>query len=338
MNKYIVIMAGGSGKRFWPHSTKEKPKQFLKIVGKKTMLQQTISRILKIVPRKNIIIVTNKFQAPLVKEQLPWLSPGNIIAEPKSRNTAPCIGVAAKKIYQADPKGVMIVLPADHVIQDNKKFCDVMIASAVHAAKNKVLVTIGIKPDKPHTGYGYIKLGSKLKQKFYEVDKFAEKPKLPQAKKYYASGKYLWNSGMFVWRADTILNEIKSHMPQLSELLKKRGLNEIYRKAKNISIDYGIMEKTDKAVVREADFNWDDVGNWNAVCAYYPKDSSGNVLRGNCISIDTKESLVVSDKKITAVLGLNNVVVVTTKDAVLVCSKDKVQKVKEIVELLNKKK
>ena len=333
---YVVIMAGGSGKRFWPKSTKENPKQFLAITGKESMLQQTVKRLKGIVQRKNIIIVTNTVQAKIVKKQLPWISSANVIAEPFSKNTAPCVGVAAARIYKKDPSGVMIVLPADHVIKDEVRFRKTLLDSAKYAMKEKVLVTLGILPNCAHTGYGYIRLGKRTGKAFHQVHSFVEKPDVKTAKKYLKSGKYRWNSGMFIWRVDTILEEMKKLMPGLYKLLFKPSLVEIYKKAKDVSIDYGIMEKTRRAVVREADFKWDDVGNWAALEGYFKKDKNGNVIQGKFISKDTKDSIIIGDSKLIATAGVSNMIIVATEDAILICPKDKAQDVKYLADLAQK--
>jgi len=333
VNTYAVIMAGGSGKRFWPRSRKKKPKQFLNIIGKRTMLQQTVERIRPLIPRQNIIVVTNKVQAHLVKQQLPWLPVKNIIAEPRSRNTAPCIAVAAKKIAKTDPAAVMVVLPADHVIKDREKFCRTLKKTIEFARDKRMLVTLGIKPDSPHTGYGYIQLGRKLSSGIYQVKRFTEKPDTKAARRYLVSGNYRWNSGMFLWRTDVILAEIEKHLPKLHRLLKKSSLTEIYDRADDISIDYGIMEKTQRAAVREADFCWDDVGSWAALPTHLRADKQGNVIQGKCISRETKGSIIVNESGLTAVMGVEDLIVVVTKDAVLVSSKDKAQQVKKMAEM-----
>jgi len=335
-NIYVVIMAGGSGERFWPSSRKKCPKQLLPIVSKNSMLQETVNRLKGFADNKNIIIVTNKVQAKAVRKQLPQLPKKNIVVEPFSKNTAPCIGVAADIIGRENPNAVMVVLPADHQIKDAKKFLNTLNQAVRVASEKEALVTLGIKPRFPHTGYGYIKKGEAVAKGFFKIAKFAEKPDIEKAKEYCDSGEYYWNSGMFIWKASVILGEIENYMSSLSKLLKCRNLYKIYKDAENISIDYGIMEKTKKAVVMEAEFPWDDVGSWTAVDAHKEKDLDGNVMEGQVISKDVKNSTVIAKKNLVGIVGLSDIIVIAEKDAILVCPKNRAEDVKHIVGLLKK--
>lgn len=335
VNIYAVVMAGGSGERFWPMSRRKMPKQLLPILSKKSMLQETVARLKGLVPDEKICVVTNKLQADIVKKQLPKIK---IIAEPVSKNTAPCIAVAASMIYKKDPDAVMIILPSDHRIKNVKGFKKTIFRAVMTAYKNNVLITLGIKPKTAHIGYGYIKKGERIDNNSFRVERFTEKPDLGRAKEYVESGKYLWNSGMFIWRADDILKDIKRYMPDLYNLCRRYGPDAVYRKAKNVSIDYGVMEKTRKAGVIEAGFDWDDVGNWAAIDSHLKKDGNKNIINGKVIYRDVENSTIRSDSPLIAVIGLKNIVIVAEKNAVLVCPKERAEEVKHIVSMLKKNK
>lgn len=312
---YAVIMAGGSGERFWPKSRRRLPKQFLPIVSKKSMIEETIGRLKGLVPEDRIYIVTNKIQASLIKGRR------NVVAEPLSRNTAPCIALSARIIQKRDPNAVMVVLPSDHHIKDISRFQDTIRAAV---KLDSVLVTLGIKPTFPHTGYGYIKRGKRLGKGLYKVSRFTEKPDLKTAKRYVTSGKYYWNSGMFIWKVNTILEEIKRYLPDLD--------------SRSISIDYGVMEKTKRAVVLEAGFAWDDVGNWASLDKHKAKDKDGNILQGDVVVRDVNNSIIISEAPLVAGIGIRDMIVVATKDSVLICPKDRAEEVKSIVGMLKENK
>ncbi len=345
MQKYIVIMAGGVGSRFWPRSRKRMPKQLLNIFGKNSMIRDTVERVLPVADYENILIVTNKVQKALIEEQIPELPAENIIAEPRGRNTAPCINLAAEIISKRSGDSVMITLPADHLINDEKKFLEDLEKATDFAENNDALLTFGIKPEYPNTGYGYIKiLSGSENDGVWQVDRFVEKPDIETAKGYLKSGDYLWNSGMFVWRVSVILDEIKKHLPELYNDMNiiceddrfYTTLSDIFERITPVSIDYGIMEKSDKVWLVPGDFGWSDVGSWETAYQLSSKDINGNAIHGNTLTIDTKNSYVHSDKVFTAVIGMNETIVINTGDAVLVCPRDKSQKVKEIVEYLEK--
>jgi mannose-1-phosphate guanylyltransferase len=335
-NIYAVVMAGGSGERFWPKSRKKYPKQLLPIVSKQSMLQETISRLNGVVSNNRIIIVTNKIQAAAIRKQAPLLPKENIIIEPVSKNTAPCIAVAAMAICKKDPDAVMVVLPADHVIKNVEKFQNDIKKAAELAYTKNVLVTLGIRPRGPHTGYGYIQKGIKIKKSSYTVKKFAEKPNIEIAERYVRSGEYLWNSGMFIWKASVVLAEIQIYLPELHELCTKYSSDNVYRKAENISIDYAIMEKTKCAVVLEASFDWDDAGSWSALDSHREKDINGNVIEGDVVYKDVHNSIMMTDGVLIAVVGVSDIVAVAEKGAILICPKDKAEDVKHIVNILKK--
>ncbi|MFO7526052.1 MAG: mannose-1-phosphate guanylyltransferase [Ignavibacteriaceae bacterium] len=346
MEKYVLIMAGGVGSRFWPRSRKNLPKQLLNIFGQQTMIQQTVDRIKDLVQPENILIITNKVQKALVEEQLPFIPKDNIVAEPVGRNTAPCIGLAAQIISKKSNDAVFVTLPADHLIQDKKKFVETLNRSIEFAYTSKGLITFGITPTRPDTGYGYINFEkAAVENNIYKVIKFVEKPDVDTAKTYLQSGNYFWNSGMFVWRTDVILNEIASFLPDLSKglygLEKSIGTNDFesalevfFNSINGISVDYGIMEKSDKVFMIKGDFDWSDVGSWETVYEMSSKDENGNAVIGDIHTKKTKSSYIYSPNKFTSVIGLENIVVIDTPDALLVCNRKNVQEVRDAVDHL----
>ena len=346
MEFYAVIMAGGIGARFWPRSKKKSPKQLLKIVGDNTMIQETVRRINGLIPKENILIVTNETQKPRIIEQLPEIPIENIIIEPFGRNTAACIGLAAIVIQKRSPDAVTFVMPADHIIKDDESFLNTLKTASQFSIENQALVTIGIQPTRPETGYGYIQIDEDSgKSSVYKVLTFAEKPNYATAVNFIKSGDFFWNSGMFIWKIDTILNEFKQLMPDLHEGLVKiseqldtpdfsNKLNEIYGHLKSISIDYGIMEKSDKVFLVKGQFSWSDVGSWEAVYELSEKDGDGNVKVGTVYTDMALDSYIYSPDKLTAVIGLDNVIVINCNDALLICKRDKAQDVKNVIDYL----
>ncbi len=351
---YAVIMAGGVGSRFWPRSRERSPKQFLEIIGSGTMIQNTAARIAPLVPPDRIFVVTNILQYDEVRKQLPSLPPENILAEPVGRNTAPCVGLAAQWIRKMDPDGIMVVLPADHLIRNVDEFLRI-VRLAVHVAEeSNALLTIGIKPSHPETGFGYIQFDDMKEGNpyysdgVYRVTTFAEKPNVETAEKFLKSGDFLWNSGMFVWKASAILKEIEVQLPELYQQLNslvpqlgtsgyKPALERAYGVIRSISIDYGVMEKAGNAYVARGDFGWSDVGSWDEVIRLAPTDGEKNSLRGTVISRDSKGNYVDAGKKLVATIGVEDLIVVATDDAILVCKKGRSQDVKEIVDYLRRK-
>jgi mannose-1-phosphate guanylyltransferase len=346
MKLYAVIMAGGVGSRFWPRSKKKMPKQLLKIIGEQTMIQATVHRLSGLIENENIYVITNAIQRQEVINQLTDVPTENIIEEPFGRNTAACIGLASVIIKAKDPDAVTIVLPADHIIRDEEKFKDVLENAAKFAYESKGLVTIGITPTRPETGYGYIQINDNaVAQNIFPVYTFAEKPNYATALRFVESGDFLWNSGMFIWRADVILDEIKNLMPDLYEGLVaiekslnspnfKEQLKIIYAQLKKISIDYGIMEKSSKVFLTKGSFNWSDVGSWEEVYQLTEKNENGNAVVGKVYTNLVSDSYIYSPDKVTAVIGLDNVIVINHNDTVLICRRDKAQDVKEIVDYL----
>jgi mannose-1-phosphate guanylyltransferase len=346
-----LIMAGGEGTRFWPLSRKDNPKQFLKLNDEqKTMLQQTVERIAQLVPYEQIFIATNDSYQQAIKDQLAELPEDNIIIEPLKRNTAPSIGLSSVIIEEKYPGSTMLVLPADHLIKDQNNFLDILKKGIMTAATGKNLVTIGIEPTHPETGYGYIHFGDKLHtidgDSVFKVENFTEKPDLDTATEFLKDGSYLWNSGMFIWNLNSILANIEKHLPKLHLSLEKikEALNteqqaeiikEEFEKMESISIDYGIMEKADDIFVIPGSFGWDDLGSWPALERIKKVDEQGNVVVGKHYGIDTKNSIIHSTDKVITTIGLDNIVIVNTDDAVLICDKKRAQEVKRIREILS---
>ncbi len=346
MDLYAVIMAGGIGARFWPRSKKRSPKQLLKIIGEQTMIQETFSRINGLVPKENILIVTNEIQKPGIVEQLPEIPPENIIVEPFGRNTAACIGLASVIIQRRSPDAVTFIMPSDHIIRDNERFIDTLKKAAQFSYENQALVTIGIQPTKPETGYGYIQIDEDSgKNNVFKVLTFAEKPNYATAVSFIKSGDFFWNSGMFIWKIDTIMSEINRFMPDLYEgLIEIQNnlentafqniLSDIYGKLRSISIDYGIMEKSERVFLVKGQFTWSDVGSWEAVYEISEKDQDGNVKVGSIYTDMALDSYIYSPDKFTAVIGLDNIIVINTSNALLICKRDKAQDVKNVIDFL----
>lgn len=349
---YAVIMAGGSGTRFWPKSTKKYPKQFLNLFGDGTMIQNTANRVKEIIPQERILVVTNDDYVDIVKEQLPKVPDTNIVGEPVAKNTAPCVAIAAQLLIKQDPDAVMVVLPADHHITDPVEFRNILSSAIAKAESGDDLVTIGIKPDRPETGFGYIHADSsqsdEIKDNAVEkVKGFKEKPTLDVAESFLSSGDYYWNSGMFIWRADAILNEFESQLPEMRALLKdtsqdlytdlhNAAINEFYFDCESVSIDYGIMEGAKNVYVVPGEFGWNDVGSWTAVYDLAEKNKDENAIQAiNVTFAGSQKNLVVSNSgKMISLVGMENVAVVETDDAILVCDLNQAQGVKEIVEQL----
>ncbi|NFI93515.1 mannose-1-phosphate guanylyltransferase [Clostridium botulinum] len=352
MKKVAVIMAGGRGERFWPRSRKNMPKQFLSLTSDGiTMIQHTVKRINSLIDIEDIFIVTNEDYKELVLEQLPNIKKENIILEPISRNTAPCIGLVSTYIqykYKED-ETVMVVLPSDHLIKYNEIFIDSLKKAIYIAEEDRNVVTIGITPSYPETGYGYINFGYNQDDKRYDgaykVKKFVEKPNLDKAKEYLSSGEYLWNSGIFVWKTSTILNSFEVYLPEVYQGLMKIGdsintrfehetLKDIFFNFKSESIDYAIMEKYKKIYTVPGSFGWDDVGSWLALERTYQTNEDGNIVEGNVITVNVKNSIIQANKKLIATVGIEDIIIVDTEDSILICDKKNVQDVKKVIENL----
>ena len=340
-----VIMAGGGGERFWPLSRRATPKQLLNLSGKEVMVNEAVDRLSNIIPRENILIVTNAQQATNMRAVTAERIHGeHVLSEPCARNTAACIGYAAMKIYRQYGDGVMVITPSDAYIRDNKTFTEILKRAVSAAEHSDSLVTVGITPTFPATGYGYICF-EKSDNAVKKVLRFVEKPNLELAQEYLKSGDYVWNSGMFIWKVSVILDAFKQYIPDVYDQLVRIGdslgtpeeqatLEEVYPKIRSVSIDYAIMEKSNNILVVPGEFGWSDVGSWDMLNAIYSEDENGNVIVGDCLSEDTSGCIVYSKKKLVSTVGLRDIIVVDTPDAILVCAKDRAQDVKKIVEKL----
>ncbi len=343
---YVAIMAGGIGSRFWPLSRTARPKQFLDILGTgSTLIQQTYKRFKGLVPAENIYIVTSQDYIPLVKEQLPTVDDEHIIGEPFRKNTAPCVAYISFKLLQKDPDASVIVAPADHLILDDKNFAQVCDEALKFVEHLNGLVTIGIKPTYPNTGYGYIQHEPlEAVPSVYKVKTFTEKPNKELAQAFIASGDFLWNSGIFIWQLKRIVEAFKLHLPEIYDLFaaeqerlntpdEKNAIDEIYPMCTNISIDFGIMEKAKNVYVIPASFGWSDLGTWNSAWENMDKDYLDNAVKGNSVVVfDTTRCIVqVPEDKLVVLQGLENYIVVDTNDALLICHKDKEQEIKEYI-------
>jgi len=346
---YGVIMAGGSGTRFWPESRKRRPKQLLRIAGNRTMIRATVERLLTEVPFERIMVVTSVSHAEEIRAELPELGERMVVAEPQGRNTAPCIALAAYRIAKEDPDAVMAVLPADHLIGKEHEFLKALRTAAEAASTSEYLITFGIVPSRPETGYGYIELGPEALKvgdaSVFEVKAFVEKPDRSRAETYVASGNYMWNSGMFIWKASAIIQAFEKYCPSISGTIGAIGqdlntprepeaIREAYECVESISIDYAIMEKAANVLVLPIDVEWNDVGSWASLHEVWEKDHNRNAVRGAFLALDAAGCVVSSPHKLTTLIGVDDLVVVDTPDALLVCRKDRAQDVKELQEAL----
>jgi len=349
MNIYATILAGGAGERFWPTSRQALPKQFLPLMGSQTMLQQTVNRLEGLVPPNNILIITSSQYKNLVIEQI-RIPESNIILEPCSRNTAPAIALGAVTVMNRDPGAVMMVLPADHYIADEERFRKVLRAACACAMSGKWLVTLGVTPTRPETGYGYIHRGDLINHfagiPAFKARAFIEKPAQDQAKEFLQRGSYLWNSGMFIWRADMINKMIGRYLPEvfhkLTSIIRKTGYEDYYSLLEgtyshfpNISIDHAIMEQATNVLVMPGDFGWDDVGSWSAVARHSSTDDHGNVFNARGVVLDSDNCIVKApDKKTVAMLGVKDLIIVYDNNCLLVCDRNQVQNIKKIIDAL----
>lgn len=349
---YCLIMAGGSGTRFWPRSKVKRPKQFLNILGEQSLIQETIGRFSTFTSNENIYVVSNKTQAHVLEEQTPMLPKVNLIYEPVGKNTLPCIGLAAMFAEIEDPDGIMVVSPSDHLIQDNELFRDTVLAGAKIADEKNGIVTIGIKPTYPATGFGYVQTSnditgnSAIKQ--FKVAGFVEKPNEETAKTYLQNGGFYWNSGLFIFKVSVFLEAVQEFAPQLYTDLKKiqaeigkplfeQTLDTIYKAVESISVDYGIMEHATNLYLVEGNFDWNDLGSWESVYQVNPKDENGNAHSGEVIFHDSKNSFIHTDSGLVALVGLDDVIVVQDGNTTLVCKREKAEEVKHIVDQLKAK-
>ncbi|RJP14042.1 MAG: mannose-1-phosphate guanylyltransferase [Candidatus Abyssobacteria bacterium SURF_5] len=349
---YAVILAGGSGTRLWPRSRRNKPKQLLDIVSNKTMIQETVERLGPLVDGNHTIVVVGNIHFEEIDRQLAHVPTENILIEPEGKNTAPAIGLAAIHLKAIDEEAAMLVLPSDHLITDADRFRKIVRAAVAFAQKEDKLVTIGIQPTFPETGYGYIQIGHKIdsvqEENIYKVVAFREKPTKAVAQKFLKTGHYMWNSGMFVWKVSVILEQIKVHLPDLYEGLMKiesaigkgseeKTIEKIYPSLKAESIDFGVMEKSSDVALLKGDFGWNDIGSWAAMEQIWPKDKDNNFLDAKVVSIESTGNIIHSTKKLVAVIGLEDIVIIETEDALLVCKKERAPDVRRVVDELKKR-
>ncbi len=359
---YVIIMAGGRGERFWPVSREKTPKQLITLLGNRSFLQQAVDRVLPVVPQKNILIITNAVQAPEVRKQLPKIPKENVIAEPIGRDTCAAVTLGAALVGARSTTGVMAVLPADHVIPDEKKFQQTLADSFDLASRGRVIVTIGIKPTEPATGYGYIQMGEvlpapsgakKYKTVFRKVERFVEKPYYDRAVEYVNSGNYRWNAGMFIWSFITITEGLQKHQPEMAEACQRwfkvagtpkldKTLAKEYPEIKKISIDFALLEHAQNVVVAEGDFAWDDLGSWTSIGRHLQADPEGNCAVGDFIHVNGERNIIfdarTKNRTPVAIVGLRDAILVQTDDVTLLAHKSQAQKVKEMVKKLSETK
>ena len=345
---YALILAGGSGERFWPLSRKTRPKQLLRLVSDRTLLEETVLRLDGLVPREQILILTNVEQEASVRELLPDFPSANIIAEPAKRDTAAAVALGAGWVAARDHMATMVVLPADHVIKDTAAFQTTLRAAAFAAQETGALVTIGIKPTWASPGFGYIEQGAPVQLRtsadlgvaVHRADRFREKPNAELAESFIRAGNFRWNAGMFVWAVPTVLSEFNRHAPELAQFISEvsapnqfeQALRERFPELPKISFDYAIMEKADRVLVLEAAFDWDDVGSWQAVASYFQNDEHANAANCGITAIDSTNNIVFDQDGLKiALLGVHNLIVVRTGDALLVCDRHKAEKIKSLV-------
>lgn len=348
-NLFTLIMAGGSGTRFWPRSKAVKPKQYLNLFGNKSLLQSTIKRFSLFTPTENIYVVSGKSQAAVLEEQTPMLPKENLIYEPVGKNTLPCIGLAAMFAEKENPDGIMVVTPSDHLIENDELFRDTVLAAVKIADERDGIVTIGITPTYPATGYGYVKTAEDItgseKIRQFKVERFVEKPNETTAASYLKQGGFYWNSGLFVFKISVFLDAVKQFAPALYADLRKiqadlgnpsfeKTLDTIYRAVEGISVDYGIMEHAKNIYLVEGNFVWNDLGSWESVYLTAGKDENGNAGAGESIIIGSKNSYIYSETGIIAVVGLDDVIVVQDGNTTLVCKRDKAEEIKKVVDQL----
>ena len=346
---YAVIIAGGRGTRFWPLSRRENPKQLLTLFGGRSLLEQTVARILPVISLDRIYIFTSELILKRVCQLLPRIPSGQIIGEPASRNTAPTLGVAAEEIARRDPEGLMVVLPSDHLIAKPAVFRRVLGTACRVASMPGRSVVLGLKPTRPDTGFGYVRLGRREGKigghEVFQVESFTEKPRLAVARRYVASGRYLWNGGMFVWRASTLIENLERFQPEMASQvmqiagaggIRSRAFRRLYHKFQKISIDFALMEKIANIYAVPADIGWNDVGSWAVVYELSRKDSEKNVRPRASLSLESNGNMVVSPKRFVVTVGVRDLIVVETDDALLVCSRERSQDVGKAVQELER--
>jgi mannose-1-phosphate guanylyltransferase len=348
---YAAIIAGGSGTRLWPRSRQDKPKQFQGLYGESTLLQETVRRLEPLIPREDMYVIANRSHEPIVREQLPWLAPESYVGEPVGKDTAPAVGVIATVIHHRDPDAVILITPADHVITREKQFRRILEVAEKVASEGPNVVTIGIKPTAPETGYGYIQMTESRRVvddiEVHRVASFKEKPDVKTAEEYVASWQYVWNSGMFVWSAKTILQLFKEHAPDIYKLLMRYDaaigtpmegnvFEEIYEAFPRISVDYAILEHARSIHVIPASIGWNDLGSWSSLHEIMESDEDGNTVVGTHVGLDTHNCLIHSKDRLIATVGLDNMIIVDGGDVVLVMPAGRSQDIKALLEELKK--
>jgi len=347
---YVAIMAGGVGSRFWPGSREARPKQFLDMLGTgKSLLRLTFERFLPVCPAENIFVVTNAAYKELVKEQIPELTDNQVVCEPSRNNTAPCVAYTAFKLAALNPDACLVITPADHIVLKEQVFLEKIGHAIDFAREQDALVTLGVQPSRPDTGYGYIQFGEAADDAVRKVVRFTEKPSLEIAQQFVDSGEYLWNAGIFVWRLHTVLSAYQTHSPDIYDIFHK-GLNmynteeeqafidEFYPTTPNISVDFAIMEKATNVFTVPAEFGWSDLGTWASLYAECPKDEHDNVLQGNIIALDTHKSLIRAPQgKLLVVKDVQDYIIVDTNDVLLIYPKSKEQEIKQVTALVKSK-
>lgn len=342
-NAYVCIMAGGSGERFWPMSRQRTPKHLLKLFGEQTMLEQTVRRLKGVVPQANVFVLTNEAQLANTRAALPFLAPEQILAEPAKRDTAPAAALATGLVRARNPNAVMALLPADHLIKNHDRFRSQLSVALERAARGHALMTFAIKPTYASPAFGYLELGEKLdggalSGGVYRVKRFVEKPDLATAATYFASGDYAWNAGMFIWRVDVFLEEVTQHAPELAAFVRDfptgeptAYLAQRFPGLPKISVDYAVMEKAAQVETIVAEYDWDDVGMWTSLPAHLDRDAAGNAVRGRALAVNAQNNIAISNGRIVALVGVKDLVVVETADAILVCHRDAVQDIKRLM-------
>ncbi len=349
MSLYALILAGGVGARFWPRSRQLQPKQFLSVFSENSLIQDTLNRIAPLVAADKVRVMTRFDQAHLLREQLPNLSEQQLVLEPFSRSTGPAIAVAARLLAAQDPEAMMLVLPSDHRIQDQPLFQETLSQAIEYVRTHDVLMTVGIQPSHPETGYGYLLFDNQPLQTglhpLYAVRQFVEKPEIEAARRYVQSERYLWNSGMFIWKAKTLLAELALHAPELYQAVMQLPDNQsdpdfdaqlktLYSQLESGSIDTVVLEKSAKVCVIKGFFGWSDVGSWESVYQLSPHDNSGNVVRGDAFTYDVSRSYIYTPQRFSALIGVSDLLVVDTEDALLICHRDRAQDVRLVVQHL----
>ena len=347
-NRYCIIMAGGIGSRFWPISRRSTPKQFLDILGTgKSFIRHTYERFARIIPPENFLVVTNNSYKEQVLQHLPEIGEHQVLGEPVGRNTAPCIAYAAWRLKTVNPQATMIVTPADHLILNEDEFRKAIVEAAEFAESRQAMMTIGIRPNRPDTGYGYIQIDNRSEvdgSPIFKVKTFTEKPNLELAKTFVESGEFFWNSGIFIWKTETILDNFSALLPDLQQMFgsiaayyntpqEQQHIERIYPECRNISIDFGVMEKAHDVYVRCSDFGWSDIGTWGSLYQHSPKDEAGNVESRFCMLYDTEGCIVKTDTdKLTVIEGLKDYIVVDHKNVLMICPKANEQNIKKFID------